>query len=452
MAFNSFFRVILSQTFMVSSSQSHILADLANRVLDGTLPTDTFKSYSQDFLTTTNILSTATTFEEYADSSNYDNVPLLTDEGVLIFPIVGVIMKNDGLCGTVGTSTMRTWLSQASLDTRVKKVLFYVDSGGGQVSGTWEFAQDIANFNKPKDAFVDGYCCSGAYYLMCSCDHIYSSSPDNLFGSIGVAYYYKDRTAQLASMGINDRYIYAATSPDKHGDHKALMQGNEAVLQENQLNPTDKTFMEFVAKNRPQVSQPALAGLEVVASKALEDNTGLLDGIDSFDNVYNNLVKIKSPKNNNNSMDKVKLLVDKGTSTVLAKLIPSVTVLTPEDEAEELKQAQASIVTLTSDKETLTASISEKAQKIGELEASIQDAQVKVKEKDSRIVALESVLQEKDSKITELENQLKTFTKPEGKEPVLGVGNKVNPVAGELNTKPVFVKKEIDMSKISLVD
>lgn len=450
MAFNSIFRVILSSTFMVASSQSHILAELANRYLDGKLPVDFFKSKTNEFLTSA-LLSADTTIQNYVSNEEYDNVPLLTSEGVLIFPIVGTIMKND-YCGSVGTSTMRAWLSQAKQDASVKKVLFYVDSGGGQVLGTWEFAQDIANFNKPKEAFIDGYCCSGAYYLMAPCDKITSSSPDNIVGSIGVAYLYKDRTAQLASLGINDRYIYSETSPNKHGDLRGLMQGDETVLQENQLKPTDKTFMGFVAKVRPQVSEEALGGLEVVAGKALEDNTGLIDAIDSFENVYTDFSKVKTPKNNN-SMAQVKLLVDSGLTASIAKLIPSAKVLTPEDEAEEIRTAQASIDKLTQEKGDLTQTVQAHLESIQTLNASLQEKDNTVSSLNTKVSNLESTVSEKDVTIADLQSKLAVFTNPANPQGPTIETNPIVDTAGQpINAKTAFVKKPLDTKNVAFVD
>ncbi len=448
MAFNSIIRAILTSTFMVSSSQSQILSDLANRYLDGTLPADFFKNQVSEFKITQQNLTFSSKSEStnYVNNEDYDAVPALTQEGVLIFPIIGTIMKHDGYCGTVGTSTMRTWLQKASTDPQVKSILFYVDSGGGQVSGTWEFANEIANFSKPKYAWVDGYCCSGAYYAICSCQKIYSSSPDNLVGSIGVAYLYRNRTAQLVAQGVTEKYVYATTSDLKHGDSKALEQNDPSVLQNNQLDPTDETFMTFVKTNRPQVSEEALKGLEVVSSKAMSENTGLIDGIQGFDLVYTSLKKEK------NMATKVKLSIEEGLVSSIVEKFPTVTRISAEDEAEELKTAKSTITALEATKVELTTQAEAATQKIAGLETKTSELNATIESLNSTVVEKDSKIAEKDTEITALKGKLSAFTNPITPPPAAGAVNPVVPTNGEpINTKVPFVKKELNTKGIDFV-
>jgi ClpP class serine protease len=193
---------------------------------------------------------------EFADSNRYDNVPVLLDNGVLVFPIIGTIIQSD-YCWSAGTETMTQWIKSAQADKRVKAILLYINSGGGQSAGTWEFANAIAEVNKPKMALGKGTVGSAAYYIAAAADIIYVTSPDVIVGSIGTVFLYRK---------ANDyyQYIYADTSGQKHGGHRAMENNNDStVIKENILNPLDKNFMDVASSHRPQLSADALDGLEV---------------------------------------------------------------------------------------------------------------------------------------------------------------------------------------------
>ncbi len=103
---------------------------------------------------------------------------------IAIIPVKGVIMKDDW-CGEPGTETMGNWLKEAYNNENIVGVLLDIDSGGGSVDGTGEFAQIIENRNKPVVAFCSGLIASAAYWIGSSCDMIVISFETVEVGSIG---------------------------------------------------------------------------------------------------------------------------------------------------------------------------------------------------------------------------------------------------------------------------
>ena len=66
------------------------------------------------------------------------------DQFPVVFNIIGPIVKYTDWF-YIGTQTMMKWLAYIDADPRISGVVFNIDSGGGMVSGTAEFADFIKN-------------------------------------------------------------------------------------------------------------------------------------------------------------------------------------------------------------------------------------------------------------------------------------------------------------------
>jgi hypothetical protein len=117
------------------------------------------------------------------------------------------------------------------------------------------------------------------------------------------------------------QYIYADTSGQKHGGHRAMENNNDStVIKENILNPLDKNFMDVASSHRPQLSADALDGL--AASKSLELNSGLVDGIMSYEEAIAYLVlQTQSSNTMSQPVKKVKLLMTERAHAIISKVL-----------------------------------------------------------------------------------------------------------------------------------
>jgi len=73
--------------------------------------------------------------------NSYDEAP---QGSVAIIPVNGPILKEDN-CGAPGTATLGSRLKQADEHPNISAHLLDIDSGGGSVDGTFEFADIIKN-------------------------------------------------------------------------------------------------------------------------------------------------------------------------------------------------------------------------------------------------------------------------------------------------------------------
>lgn len=116
----------------------------------------------------------------------------LDEDGTAYIPIMGGLTPSASPCGAFaeGTETeygfIRAAIQTVENDSSVTNVVFDTDSGGGDISGLDETAQDIANMKKPTSAIVHNVAASAAYYLISQTDKIIALSPMAQIGSIGI--------------------------------------------------------------------------------------------------------------------------------------------------------------------------------------------------------------------------------------------------------------------------
>src|SRR4051812_49200179 len=82
----------------------------------------------------------------------------------LLSLIFGAVMKYD-YCGAAGTQSMMRALEQANDNPSISAIILQIDSPGGAVDGTQQFADAIKNSKKPVVAYINGTMCSAAMWL-----------------------------------------------------------------------------------------------------------------------------------------------------------------------------------------------------------------------------------------------------------------------------------------------
>lgn len=139
---------------------------------------------------------------------------------------------------------------QRALDNQDVKAIFYsIYSPGGSVAGTEELAAFIkeANTKKPSCAFVDGMCCSAAYWLASATGSIFATESAEL-GSIGVVLVHRDLSKIYEDWGLKYTYITAGSKKSVGASEIPLSEEDKEYLQ-NQVNGIYAVFLQNVAQN-----------------------------------------------------------------------------------------------------------------------------------------------------------------------------------------------------------
>lgn len=233
------------------------------------------------------------------DDSFFQNVQ---ENSVLIIPICGTIMKDD-YCGEPGTDTLSEWFKCALDSPNIVGIVLKINSGGGSVEGTGEFADLIKASSKPVVAYTDGIMASAAYWLGCSADEIFASHKTVEIGSIGTAISFYDNRKAMESYGYKQIYINADTSPDKNQDYFKALDGDFSGIKLNILNPTNDIFMQAVQDNRDGKLKKVktvvdgttyfepLTGKMYLAETAIEEY-GLIDKIGSLQDAVDRVLEL----------------------------------------------------------------------------------------------------------------------------------------------------------------
>lgn len=258
------------------------------------------------------IIRTDTYSKVLVDNWSGEIIGLAASGNVCVIPISGVIMKSDW-CGSPGTDTLSSWLKSAIASPQIDAIVLLINSGGGSVEGTGEFADLVKLSAKTIFAFCDGLMASAAYWIGCSANEVWASHATCEFGSIGTAVCFMDDTKYMEEMGFKDIYINADSSPDKNQDILKAIDGDTTGLKDNIINPTNEIFMSAVKANRDgklklsgdgEYKEP-LTGKVYLSETAIEN--GLIDGICTLEQCIEKVLDNKT--NENKTLNSTKMAV-----------------------------------------------------------------------------------------------------------------------------------------------
>lgn len=168
---------------------------------------------------------------------------------VAVISLTSVVLKYDQSCGPRGTQTIGKMIARADADPSVVGTVLLLDSPGGSVAGTEDFARIISSCSKPIVAYVDGMAASAAYWAAAMCDHIMVNGKTSVLGSIGTMWAVTDMRGAYEKIGAKVYELYASTSTKKNEAWRQLAKGEEkgtiAMLDEY-----DAIFMAAVKEGR----------------------------------------------------------------------------------------------------------------------------------------------------------------------------------------------------------
>ena len=203
--------------------------------------------------------------------------------GVRVIPITGPISRYADwfveLCGGTTVEALARDLNAAVNDAKVRAILLYVDSPGGEATGIGELADMIRAANddrKPVWAYVHGDAASAAYWLASAAGRVVMDASAYV-GSIGVVWAWPTRKDNGRSIEF-----VSSQSPNKRPDVET--EGGKAEVQRVVDDMAD-VFIAAVAKYR-DVSPEAVvsdfgAGGILIGAKAVA--AGMADAVGSFE-------------------------------------------------------------------------------------------------------------------------------------------------------------------------
>lgn len=197
---------------------------------------------------------------------------------VAVLSIKGPILKYSQFCGPQGTKSMMNILEKWSDDQNVVGVLLDIDSGGGQVAGTGEFANYLHNYKKPIVAYTDGMICSAAFYIASATNEIIANSHADCIGSIGTMIKYLDIDGYYEKMGAKVIEAYATKSTHKNNAFRKVKEGDLKPMIKEELDPINEVFHSEVLEYRPQVRKENLNGHHTSSMDQAKE-LGLIDVI-----------------------------------------------------------------------------------------------------------------------------------------------------------------------------
>jgi len=228
------------------------------------------------------------------------NPVLSVTDGVAVIPITGIIGKRmttlmQWMGGTC-TDTVSTLFGAAMAEKSVQGIVLLIDSPGGSVDGTQALAAQILQQRgtKPIIAVADGCMCSAAYWIGSAADQIFATSQTAEIGSIGVVAAHVDTSGREAQLGVRVSEIVAGKYKRIASSHGPLTaEGRDSI--QGQVDYLYGLFVQHVAAARRTPEQRVISnmadGRVFIGQQAM--GAGLIDGIQSLDNVIQGVKKMQ---------------------------------------------------------------------------------------------------------------------------------------------------------------
>lgn len=219
------------------------------------------------------------------------------DKFVCIYGL-GEITDNSQYVSDFSPKNLVPILDKIALDDSVKGVLFYINSGGGSVSGSEKIARALKRLKVSGKKVVvsfNGTGASGAYWIAANADKIVATST-SLTGSIGVFGMSFGFDKLLNDYGITQDGV--VTHETANYNIAKPMSATEMALNKLTIEGIYDKFLKLVTENRPHLK--AQNYKEFAEGKVFMANDakalGLIDAIGDKDQAYELLCEITALK------------------------------------------------------------------------------------------------------------------------------------------------------------
>jgi protease-4 len=220
--------------------------------------------------------------------------------------VSGVIYGGRGRGGEISpVSVVTAKIKRAKADKEVRGVLLYVNSPGGEITGSDILHRAVQQYKKesggqPVVACMMDVAASGGYYVAAAADHIVAH-PTSITGSIGVMMPMYDLSELMEKVGVEDETL--TTGPYKSLGSPFDQQSEEQERQEREIltgiiEEMHARFVEIVARGRgmePEKVRELADGRIFTGQQAKE--LGLVDQVGYADAAIQSAKKLAGIQN-----------------------------------------------------------------------------------------------------------------------------------------------------------
>lgn len=272
---NPFFNEILGGDWFITERGRASLLPAIHQVLNGTMSAPILAQEPPPHIRTA--LAGKAGVVEFHPAYGRWQIDSVQAGTTAVVPILGAIMKYGSW--QAGTAMIARTIEALNESPKIDRIVLSIDSGGGTVAGTREFADMIIAIDTPVDAYISDLCASAALWIASACDRVWANNGMAEIGSIGVYTTVADWNAYYKKMGLPVTDIYSNLSTEKNMEYLEAIKGNEKPLK-SRLDGIAREFINHVSARRPNMdtakSDP-MKGRMYTATEALE--MGMIDGI-----------------------------------------------------------------------------------------------------------------------------------------------------------------------------
>lgn len=189
-------------------------------------------------------------------------------------------------------------INKAKVDSKIKGVLFVINSPGGAVAPSIELAYAIKELKekKPVVAYAAGTIASGSYYASIWANQIIAN-PGSMVGSIGVIFQGADVSELMTKIGIKTQTVKAGRYKESGTPTRQWNELEKAEL-ENVIADTYKMFITDVSNARKlDPANHTLYADAHIFTASQAKKVGLIDEVATISYAQEQLYKLSGVKN-----------------------------------------------------------------------------------------------------------------------------------------------------------
>ncbi|MGD9720551.1 MAG: S49 family peptidase [Pirellulales bacterium] len=218
----------------------------------------------------------------------------VTPEGIAMLQVNGPMMKSVSSLGE-GSSTvqLRQQLRAARKSPEVLGAMLMMDTPGGTARGNRDLADEVARFAqaKPIYSYTEDQTTSAGVSVASQATKRFANNDTALYGAMGTYSVLMDQSGMAEKLGVKVHVI-------KAGQYKGMGEPGTAISEEQLVeaqrivNALNEGYLETIARglSKPVEMIRSIAdGRVIMARDAV--GMGLLDGVQTFDDTYAQLVQ-----------------------------------------------------------------------------------------------------------------------------------------------------------------